>query len=108
MTFRPSDMEDLKRKIDVIQLMLCRLKLLVTCIQMDADADYGSKKRIVTFSVNHEALQTIIIENPVVDVFRRGSLVIDFFISCCDTWYIRIKTNIPIWSCFYDSAIFSG
>lgn len=107
MTFRPSDIEDLKEI--GFKLMLChRLQLLIACIQMDADADHGSKERIVTFSVNHEAMQTIIIENPVVDVFRRGSLVIDFFISCCATWYIRIKTNIPIWSCFYDSAIFSG
>lgn len=108
MTFRPSDIEDLKRKMDGSQLMLCRLKLLITCIQMDADADHGSQERIVTFSVNHEAMQTIIIENPVVNAFRRSSLVIDFFISWRATWHIRIKTNIPIGSCFYDSTIFSG
>ena len=48
---------------------------------MDADADYGCKERIVLFSVNHEPMQTIIIENPVVDSFSSGSLVIDFLIS---------------------------
>lgn len=106
MTFRPSDIEDLKEI--GFKLMLChRLQLLIACIQMDADADHGSKERIVTFSVNHEAMQTIIIENPVVDTFRSSSLVIDFFISIRTTRHICIKTNIPIGSRFYNSAIFS-
>ena len=71
---------------------------------MDADADYGCKERIVLFSVNHEPMQTIIIENPVVDSFSSGSLVIDFR----TTRYICIKADIPVGSCFYNTPVFSG
>lgn len=58
--------------------------------------------------MNHEAMQAVIIEDPVVDAFRSGSLVIDLFISFRATRHICIKTDIPIRSCFYNTAIFNG
>ena len=67
-----------------------------------------SKERIVFFPMNHETMQAVSTENPVVDAFRGHSLVIDFFISFRATRHICIKADIPIGPCFYNASIFSG
>lgn len=66
------------------------LHQLIACVQMDTDADHGGKERIMYFPVNHHAVQPVIIEYPVIDPFGCCTLVIDFFVSICTAWDIRI------------------
>lgn len=41
---------------------------------MDTDTNDRGKERIVFFPVDHEAVQTIVVEYPVVDAFLKQSL----------------------------------
>lgn len=81
------------------------LRLLILRIQMDADTDHGGKERIVFFPVYHHTLEPIVIEDPVVDAFGGGALVIDLFIGLGTAGNIGIQTDIPVRPCFDDPAI---
>lgn len=49
---------------------------------MDADADHSCHKRIMLFRVYEHAVQTVIIEDAVVDTFRGSAL----WRSACGIW----------------------
>lgn len=65
---------------------------------MNADADYGCHERIMFICVYEHAVQVVIIEDAVVDMFRGGSLIIDILISICATGNIGVKPDIPFGS----------
>ena len=51
-------------------------------------------------------VQTVIIEDAVVDTFRGGALVIDLLISICAAGDIGVKPDIPFGPGLDDPAIF--
>ena len=57
---------------------------------MNADADHGRHERIMLLRVYKHAVQTIIIQDTVVDALRCGSLLIYFLISFRTPGDIRI------------------
>lgn len=57
---------------------------------MNADANHGRHERIMLLRVYKHAVQTIIIQDTVVDAFRCGSLLIYFLISFRTPGDIRI------------------
>ena len=75
-------------------------------IQMDADTNHGCHERIMPFCVYEHAVQAVIIEDAVVDTFRGGALLIDFFISICATGDIGVKPDIPVGPGLDDPPIF--
>lgn len=58
------------------------------------------------FRMDFQPVQAIIIEDPVIDAFRCGTLVINLFIGIRATGDIRVKADIPFRPGFYDPAIF--
>ena len=73
---------------------------------MDADAGHGCHERIMLLCVYEHAVQSVTIEDAVVDTFRGGALFIDLFISICATGDIGVKPDVPIGPGLDDSSIF--
>ena len=80
-------------------------ELLITGIQMNADANHCSEKRIMLLPMDLHPVQAIIIQDPVIDTFGCRALVIDFFIVSSTAWYIRVQADIPLRLCLDDTAI---
>lgn len=57
------------------------------------------------FAVDHHAVQSIIIEDSVVDTFRCRTLVIDLFISVRTAGNRCVKPDVPIRFCLNDTSI---
>ena len=64
--------------------------MLAACIKMDTDADHSGEERIMFFSMYLHSVQAIVIEYPVIDPFCGSTLAVDFFVSICTAWNIRI------------------
>ena len=73
---------------------------------MDADADHGGHERIMLLCVYEHAVQSIIIEDTVIDTFRGSALFINFFISVRAARDIGVKTDIPFGPGLDDPPIF--
>ena len=73
---------------------------------MDADANHGCHERIMLLCMYEHAVQTVIIEDAVVNTFRGGALLIDLLISICAAGDIRVEADIPFGPCLDDSSIF--
>ena len=78
----------------------------MTGIQVDADADHGCHERIMLLCMYEHAVQSIIIEDAVVDTFRGGALIINVLIRICAAGDIGVKPDIPFGPGLYDSPIF--
>ncbi len=50
---------------------------------MDADSNHGCHERIMLLCVYEHTVQSVIIEDAVVDTFRGGALIINLLISIC-------------------------
>lgn len=72
---------------------------------MDADSDHGGHKRVMFFCMDHHAVQTVVIQDAVVDPFRGGALVINFLISVRAAGDIGIKPDVPFGPGLNDSPI---
>lgn len=57
---------------------------------MEADADHGRHEGIMLLRVYKHAMQTVIVQDTVIDTFRCGTLFIYFFIGLCTSRDIRI------------------
>ena len=57
------------------------LLLFITRVQMDADSDHGGHKRVMFFCMYHHTVQTVVVQDAVVDTLRGGTLVINLLIS---------------------------
>lgn len=75
---------------------------------MDADAEHGDHERIMLLCVYEHAVQSVIIEDAVVDTFRGGALFINFFISVRAAEDISVKADIPIGPGLDDPPIFGS
>ena len=73
---------------------------------MDADSNHGCHERIMLLCVYEHAVQTVIIEDAVVDAFCGGALVIDLLISIRAAGDIGVKPDIPFGPGLDDSPIF--
>ena len=73
---------------------------------MDADADHGCHERIMLLCVYEHTVQSIIIEDAVVDTFRGGALIINVLISTCAAGDIGVKPDIPFRPGLDDPPIF--
>ena len=73
---------------------------------MDADADHGGHEGVVLLSMDHHAVQAVIIEDPVVDPFRCGTLVVDFLVGIRAARDFRVKPDIPFRPGLDDPSIF--
>ncbi len=79
--------------------------LLKACIQMYADSDHGCHEGIMFFPVDHHAVQSIIVQDTVIDPFRSGALAVNLLICSCTTWDCCIKADIPVRFCLYSPSI---
>lgn len=75
---------------------------------MNTDADHSCQERIMLLPVYYKPVQTIVIQNPVVNTLRCGSLVIDFFVSIRAAGDISVQTDIPFSFGFNDPSIFGS
>ena len=77
---------------------------------MDADADHGRHERIMLLRMYEHAVQSVIIEDAVVDAvvdaFRGGALFIDLLIGICAAGDIRVEPDIPFGPGLDDPPIF--
>ena len=55
----------------------CLHLLFIAGIQMDADSNHGCHERIMLLRVYEHTVQSVIIEDAVVDTFRGGALIIN-------------------------------
>ena len=55
--------------------------------------------------MDHHPVQFVVIQDPVVDSFCCGALVIDLLIGFCPAGDIRVETYIPFGLCLYNTAI---
>ncbi len=90
------------------KLGLCRCLhlLFIAGIQMDADSNHGRHERIMLLCVYEHTVQSVIIEDAVVDTFRGGALIINLLISICAAGDVGVKPDIPFGPGFDDSPIF--
>lgn len=73
---------------------------------MDADADHGRHERIMLFRVYEHTVQTVIIQDAVVDTFRCGTLLIYFFIGFCASRDVCVEPDVPFRPGFDNASIF--
>lgn len=73
---------------------------------MEAYSNHSCHEGIMLFSVYHEPVQPIIIEDTVIDTFRCGTLLIYFFVSFRTSWDICVQPDVPFRPGFDDAAIF--
>lgn len=73
---------------------------------MNADANHGRHERIMLLRVYKHAVQTIIIQDTVIDTFCCGTLLIYIFIGLCTSRDIRIEPDVPLGSGLNDASIF--
>ena len=73
---------------------------------MDADPDHGCHERIMLLCVYEHTVQSVIIEDAVVDAFRGGALIINLLISICAAGDVGVKPDIPFGPGLDDSPIF--
>ena len=73
---------------------------------MDAYSSDRGHEGITWFSMEYHPVETIIIQDAVVDELRSGTLVIDFFIFFRAAWDFCIRADAPFGFRFYDAAIF--
>ena len=73
---------------------------------MDADADHGRHERIMLLRMYEHTVQSVIIEDAVVDAFRGGALFIDLLIGICAAGDIRVEPDIPFGPGLDDPPIF--
>ena len=73
---------------------------------MDADADYGRHERIMLLRMYEHTVQSVIIEDAVVDAFCGGALVIDLLISIRAAGDIGVKPDIPFRACLDNPSVF--
>ncbi len=74
----------------------CLYLLFIAGIQMDADSNHGCHERIMLLCVYEHTVQSVIIEDAVVDTFRGGALIINLLISICAAGGHRCKAGYPI------------
>ena len=84
----------------------CLHLLFIAGIQMDADSNHGCHERIMLLCVYEHTVQSVIIEDAVVDPFCGGALVIDLLISICAAGDIGVKPDIPFGPGLDNSPIF--
>ena len=73
---------------------------------MDADSNHGCHERIMLLCVYEHTVQSVIIEDAVVDTFRGGALIINLLISICAAGDVGVKPDIPFGPGLDDSPIF--
>lgn len=73
---------------------------------MKTYSDHGCHERIMFFSVYHKSVQTIIIQDTVVDTFRCGMLVVYFFISFSTSRDVCVQPDVPLRPGFDNPSIF--
>lgn len=73
---------------------------------MDADANHGCYERIILLRVYEHTMQTVIIENAVVDAFRGYALVIDLLIGIRAMGDTNVTPDIPFEPGLDDPSIF--
>ena len=73
---------------------------------MDIDANHGCHERIMLLCVYEHTVQSVIIEDAVVDTFRGGALIINLLISICAAGDVGVKPDIPFGPGLDDSPIF--
>lgn len=89
MTLRPPETGDQKNELCEKRIS-DRGLLFKSGVQMNADADQSDEERIMLFRMYLHAVQSVIIQDTVVDPFSRCALAVGFFISLCATWDIGI------------------
>ena len=80
--------------------------MLISCIQVNADANHSSEKGVMLFCVDFHLMQAVVIQNPVVNSFCRGALIVDFLISLRTAGDIGVETDIPFRFRLNNPAIF--
>lgn len=73
---------------------------------MDIYSYYHSKEGVALFAADLHIVQVIVVENPVIDSFGRGSGLVYFLPFFRPAWNGREETDIPIRFCVDDSSIF--
>ena len=72
---------------------------------MDADANHGCHERIMLLRVYEHTVQSVIIEDAVVDTLRGGALFIDFLIGIRAAGDIGVKPDVPFRPCLDDPSV---
>lgn len=73
---------------------------------MKTYSDHGCHEGIMLSSVYHEPVQTIIIQDTVVDTFRCGTLLIYIFISISTPRDVCVEPDVPFRHGFDNTPIF--
>ena len=60
---------------------------------------------MIVSSMDHHPVQFVVIQDPVVDSFCCGALVIDLLKGFCPAGDICVETYIPFRFCSYNAAI---
>lgn len=66
---------------------------------MDADADDHGHERIMLFRMDHHRVKLVMVQNPVVDPFRAGAVIIGIFPFLCSPGDRRIQPDVPFGFC---------
>ena len=62
---------------------------------MDADPDDHGHERIILFRVDHHGVKSVMVQNPVIDSFRAGAVIIGSFPLFCAPGDRRIQPDVP-------------
>lgn len=63
---------------------------------METYSDHGCHEGIMLFSVYHEPVQTIIIQDTIVDTFRCSTLLIYILISISTPRDVCVQPDVPL------------
>lgn len=72
---------------------------------MKADTNHGCHERIMLFSVDFQQMQTVVIQDSVIDTFGSCALLIDLFIGIRSVGHICVNADVPFEFSFYDSPV---
>ena len=79
--------------------------LFVPGIQMDTDADDHGHEGIMFFCMNPHGVQSVIIQNAVIDSLCTGTVFVDFLPLFGASWGRCIKAEVPVGLHMYSPAI---
>lgn len=72
---------------------------------MDAYPDDHSHERIMLFRVDYHGVKPVMVQNPIIDPFRAGAVIIGAFPFFCAPGYRSIQPDVPFVLCMNGSAI---